>query len=81
MLILTRRPGEVIKVIKDNRIILSLTHLGTIGKQCRFGFDADDDLIIHRSELLDRIISNSEIISLNRKKIEEIISFEKTENS
>jgi carbon storage regulator len=50
MLILTRRPGESVK-IGDNVV---LTILGVKGDQVRIGIDAPKDVHIVRTELIGR---------------------------
>lgn len=52
MLILTRRIGESV-VIGDNQI--NFTILGIKGNQVRLGFDAPDNVIIHRHEVYQKI--------------------------
>lgn len=51
MLILTRRPGETIR-IGDN---IDITVLGTNGKQVRIGVNAPKTVPVHRDEVYHRI--------------------------
>lgn len=51
MLILTRRIGETVMINDD----IYLTILGVKGNQVRLGFDAPQDVIIHRQEIYNRI--------------------------
>ena len=51
MLILTRRIGETI-VINDN---ITVTVLGVKGNQVRLGFNAPDEVSIHRKEIYEKI--------------------------
>jgi len=51
MLILTRRPGESVK-IGDN---VTVKVLGVKGDQVRLGFAAPPDVAVHRQEIYERI--------------------------
>ena len=51
MLILTRNLGETIRINDD----IEITFLGMRGRQARIGIEAPEDVIIHRSEIYDRI--------------------------
>lgn len=51
MLILTRRPGETIR-INDN---ISVTVLSVCGRQIRLGVDAPEQVVVHREEIYQRI--------------------------
>jgi carbon storage regulator len=51
MLILTRRPGESVK-IGDK---VTITVLGVKGGQVRLGFSAPADVAVHREEVYERI--------------------------
>lgn len=51
MLILTRRPGETIRINDD----ISVTVLGVQGQQVRIGVDAPEQVIVHREEIYQRI--------------------------
>ncbi|QXZ16069.1 carbon storage regulator CsrA [Pseudomonas sp. AO-1] len=51
MLILTRKPGETIR-IDDN---ISVTVLGATGQQVRLGIDAPAEVEVHREEIYQRI--------------------------
>ena len=50
MLILTRRPNE--SIIIDNDIKIKI--LGVRNNQIRIGFEAPDDVVIVREELLEK---------------------------
>lgn len=72
MLILTRRMGEkVIISAGDSKIVVtfignsfySLHGKDVISKTIRLGFEADDDTIIHREEIYNRIILNNDPIT------------------
>lgn len=53
MLILTRKPGESINIqLPDDRII-TVTITEVNDRQVKIGFDADIDILIRRSELLE----------------------------
>lgn len=49
MLILTRRPGESIKIDEEIELVI----LGVTGNQVRVGIDAPIEMVVLRSELLD----------------------------
>jgi carbon storage regulator len=51
MLSLTRRIGETVMINDD----IYITILGVKGNQVRLGFDAPDDVIIHRQEIHQKI--------------------------
>ena len=51
MLILTRRPGEVIKIGDDIEIMV----MGTKGNQVRLGIKAPNHIDVHRQEIWQRI--------------------------
>ena len=51
MLILSRRPGESVKIGHD----VTVTVLGVRGGQVRLGFTAPHDVAVHRQELYERI--------------------------
>jgi carbon storage regulator len=53
MLILTRRPGESVKIGDD----ITVTVLGVRGNQLRLGFTAPQDVAVHREEVYERIQS------------------------
>lgn len=59
MLILTRRIGEVVLIDKKNKNI-KVVVLGVKGNQVRMGFEAPDDVSIHREEIQDRIDKEEE---------------------
>lgn len=51
MLILTRRIGETVLINDD----IYITVLGVKGNQVRLGFDAPQDVIIHRQEIHQKL--------------------------
>lgn len=51
MLILTRRPGEAIKLGDD----IVVTVLGVKGNQVRIGIEAPKNVEVHRTEVAERI--------------------------
>ncbi|MNJ36444.1 Carbon storage regulator [compost metagenome] len=51
MLILTRRPGETIR-IND---YISVTVLSVCGRQIKLGVDAPEQVVVHREEIYQRI--------------------------
>lgn len=51
MLILTRRPGEVIMVGDE----ISITVLGVKGNQVRLGINAPANIAVHREEIYVRV--------------------------
>ncbi|HZC87721.1 MAG TPA: carbon storage regulator CsrA, partial [Steroidobacteraceae bacterium] len=53
MLILTRRPGESVKIGDD----ITVTVLGVRGNQLRLGFSAPRHVAVHRKEVYVRIQS------------------------
>jgi carbon storage regulator len=53
MLILTRRPGESVKIGDD----ITVTVLGVRGNQLRLGFSAPQNVAVHREEVYERIHS------------------------
>ena len=53
MLILTRRPGESVKIGDD----ITVTVLGVRGNQLRLGFSAPQNVAVHREEVYERIQS------------------------
>lgn len=56
MLLLTRRPGEAIKVGDE----VSVTVLGTKGNQVRLGIEAPKEIEVHREEVYERIHPDDE---------------------
>ena len=50
MLILTRRNKEAVIINGDIKIIV----LGMVGNQVKLGFEAPDDVVIVREELLEK---------------------------
>jgi len=51
MLILTRRPGESVKIGDE----ITVTVLGVKGNQLRLGFTAPQHVSVHREEVYERI--------------------------
>jgi len=51
MLILTRRPGESVRIGDD----ITVTVLGVKGNQLRLGFTAPKHVSVHREEIYERI--------------------------
>jgi carbon storage regulator len=51
MLILSRRPGESVKIGDD----VSVTVLGVKGRHVRIGFTAPPNVAVHREEVFERI--------------------------
>ena len=51
MLILTRRPGESVKIGDE----VTVTVLGIHGNQLRLGFSAPRHIAVHREEIYERI--------------------------
>jgi carbon storage regulator len=51
MLILTRKPGEVIMIGEGIKIQI----VGVDGRQVRIGVDAPREIPVHREEIYDRI--------------------------
>jgi carbon storage regulator len=51
MLILTRRPGESVRIGDD----ITVTVLGVKGGQLRLGFTAPEHVSVHREEVFKRI--------------------------
>ena len=56
MLILTRRPGEVIKIGDDIEIMV----MGVKGNQVRLGIKAPNHVDVHRQEIWQRIQDEKE---------------------
>lgn len=54
MLILTRRPNEVVVIIPDNGPEIRIQVLGVKGNQVRLGFEAPAGVMIDREEVHDR---------------------------
>lgn len=54
MLILTRRVGESLMIIKDG-VVMTATILGIKGNQVRIGVNAPKDVAVHREEIYQRI--------------------------
>ena len=51
MLILTRKPGETIRINDD----ISITVISVQGQQVRVGISAPADVAVHREEIYQRI--------------------------
>jgi carbon storage regulator len=51
MLILTRRPGELVKIGDDVDVVV----LGVRGNQVRLGINAPKEVTVHREEIYNRI--------------------------
>jgi carbon storage regulator len=51
MLILTRKPGETIRINDD----ISITVLSVQGQQVKLGISAPEDVAVHREEIYRRI--------------------------
>jgi len=64
MLILTRRPGESVKV-GDH---VTVTVLGVKGNQVRLGFGAPREVVVHREEIYERIKTQSFRTDLNVRR-------------
>ncbi len=58
MLVLTRNVNQSI-IIGDNQV--KITVLRTNGRQVALGFEAADEVSIHREEIFDRIKQNEKI--------------------
>lgn len=59
MLILSRRPGECIKIGDD----ITITLLGIKGNQVRLGFEAPKDVQIYREEIWVKMKNENKSIS------------------
>ncbi|HCC3261890.1 carbon storage regulator CsrA [Legionella pneumophila serogroup 1] len=62
MLILTRRISETVLINDD----IYITVLGVKGNQVRLGFDAPNDVIIHRQEIHQKIKKEQQALFLNK---------------
>ena len=62
MLILTRRVGERLMIGDD----ISVTVLGVKGNQVRIGVDAPSNVIVHREEIYERILSERQNADASR---------------
>ena len=68
MLVLTRRPGESVRIGPDVRI----TVVASTGGQVRVAIDAPDDVAILREEIFERVASaNVEAASITRTMVSE----------
>jgi carbon storage regulator len=65
MLILSRRPGESVKIGDD----VSVTVLGVKGRQVRIGFTAPPNVAVHREEVFERIqaAATKNTIAINKQ--------------
>ena len=67
MLILTRRPGESVKIGDE----VTVTVLGVNGANVRLGFAAPKEVAVHREEIYGRIHGDSIVIAQARRAIVE----------
>ena len=51
MLILSRKPGEVVRIGDD----ITITILATKGNQVRIGINAPENVVVHREEMYQRL--------------------------
>ncbi len=51
MLVLSRRPGEAIRIGSELRVVV----VSVSGSQVRLAIDAPDDVAVHRDEVFERI--------------------------
>lgn len=58
MLILTRRPGEVLRIGDTVEVVV----LGIKGNQVRIGVVAPHDVAVHREEVYERIQRNRGVV-------------------
>ena len=63
MLILSRRPGESVKIGDD----VTVTVLGVKGNQLRLGFTAPASIAVHREEIYKRIRAESEALQVGSR--------------
>lgn len=61
MLILTRKPGETIRINDD----ISITVLGVSGQQVRLGIEAPAHVAVDRAEIRERKIANPRSAEVN----------------
>lgn len=59
MLILTRKVGESIKIGNDIKIMV----VNVEGGQVRIGIDAPRNVIVHREEIYEKIVSENKMAS------------------
>ena len=64
MLILTRRPGESVKIGDD----ITVTVLGVRGNQLRLGFSAPRHVAVHRQEVYARIQSAQQLTDVSQPR-------------
>lgn len=57
MLILTRRPSEIIRIGDDVTVMV----LGIKGNQVRIGIEAPRDVSVHREEIYERIRAQAHV--------------------
>ncbi|RVD78200.1 csrA: carbon storage regulator [Pseudomonas koreensis] len=67
MLILTRNPGETIRIGND----ISVTLLGVNGKQSRIGITAPTEIAVHREEIHQRIKAGAQTTAMSEQFIED----------
>jgi carbon storage regulator len=63
MLILSRRPGESVKIGDD----VTVTVLGVKGNQLRLGFTAPASIAVHREEIYKRIQAESAALQMGSR--------------
>ena len=68
MLILSRRPGEKLRLNDD----VIITVLEVKGKQVRIGVEAPADVAIHREEIYQRIQAGTPIDAETQRKADEV---------
>ena len=64
MLILTRRPGESVKIGDEVTVVV----LGVKGGQVRLGFIAPPNIAVHREEVYERIRAEVSLKTAKREK-------------
>lgn len=62
MLVLTRKIGETVMIGDD----VYLTILGVKGNQIRLGFDAPEDISIHRREIYVKIKNEKKVVNSSK---------------
>ncbi|UFP98581.1 carbon storage regulator CsrA [Pseudomonas fitomaticsae] len=76
MLILTRNPGETIRIGND----ISVTLLGVNGKQSRIGITAPAAIAVHREEIHQRIQAGAQTTAMSEQFIEDHLGKEPSES-